>query len=1473
MSRARAVALALVNWNGVFYERYRLDRHVTALEGANGAGKTTVMIAAYVALMPDMSRLRFTNIGESAATGGDRGIWGRLGEPGRPSYTALDFMLPGKGRLLAGVHLERKGEPSVETRPFIITDLAEDVSLQELLLMTEGEHDMVPEFPELREQAARMGGRLQGFGTTREYFSALFEQGITPMRLASDEERNKYNEMLRTSMTGGISRGLSAELRTFLLKETNSLSDTLAHMRASLDACRRTRLEVQDAQRLELEIGGLFEAGQGMFAAAYLATGERAAEMERRVAEAEAAHAQAVQNQEAAQGALQQITADLAALEEERQELASQSASAKRHHAALDGALQAFEVLARCAGTLQQAEQAASLAREQVDKAEDENKHRFAALQRAEDAYTSAAAGLADLQRGLEELHRRVDRHRKATQSLQQAEACLERTPLPLERIEDILQDARDDMAKLDQQRRAAATRMADAAAHRTLYTQAMAALQAMVAEACAPAMAASCAAQALRHYRDQVALAARLPRIQQECAAAARQAARQARARDKADRLGVQLGDAPAGQVIGALIGTLEAQCARHERMAQQEREAALATEQRLKELETQRCELEKRAPRWRQLEAMARELADATGAALLDRSSLDAARSLIAQRLATVKRAAEDAQASHEQLAQEARVLLAAAGPFPGELLRLRDQLDAELLAASFEDVAFEDAARLEATLGHLTQALVVDDPRKAAHLCAQRAEGLEQIWFVSRDTDLHTLVTTRQAAVIAERDLLVDEGSAMRLARLSATPRLGRRAREARAAELQRLAEVQAQSLEDYQGECHALERLAAHGDALLAGCETWLSGDPSAALAAVCQSITQEQVLSKSHQEAEAGHAEAIKAPRGRLEALRALLAEAMVLDPPDHSAQCRLLEAEQRAAEAAQAAIDAHKDHAAFLEQHAHELRQMPLGDEEVVRLSEQVAELKARRERLDAGIEALEYLRGNLEALGWQEAAARLASEQDLVPALKEQLQETQGQREKARADHEQARRGLDAVMMAFHHATSSRIQASTEHEAARRRFEGYGISQPTAAALDAAAREVARLEQEGYDKERRQQGLIFNRGRQEKTLEDTQGALREATGKLAAERREAEPAARRWGELQRLAQHHGLLGGMQDGWPADLATMRGHEILVRQANTKHGLLVERLRHAQGGAELLARLEAPRETSDAAFAEGYLEQWLCVRDWLRSRLPAPLAELDDPMQGLLRLRDQLRTLEERLQRQEGELRGDSADVATGIEVQIRQARGQVNRLNGHLREVGFGSIRGIRVNLQPMERMQQVLLALREGSTQGLLFQAGLSIEEALEEIFRRHSGGRTGGQRLLDYREYIHLQMEIRRRSGGEWEAANPNRLSTGEAIGVGAALMMVVLSEWERDATMLRGKRQAGSLRFLFLDEANRLSQDNLGVLCDLCQTLDLQLLIAAPEVARAAGNTTYHLVRRSSEDGREEVLVSGRRTRVPA
>ena len=64
-NRARIERLLLLNWKGIFFQPFELHEAVTALEGENGAGKTTVMIAAFVALLPDLQRLAFRNVGES----------------------------------------------------------------------------------------------------------------------------------------------------------------------------------------------------------------------------------------------------------------------------------------------------------------------------------------------------------------------------------------------------------------------------------------------------------------------------------------------------------------------------------------------------------------------------------------------------------------------------------------------------------------------------------------------------------------------------------------------------------------------------------------------------------------------------------------------------------------------------------------------------------------------------------------------------------------------------------------------------------------------------------------------------------------------------------------------------------------------------------------------------------------------------------------------------------------------------------------------------------------------------------------------------------------------------------------------------------------------------------------------------------------------------------------------------------------
>ena len=481
------------------------------------------------------------------ATGGDKGIWGRLGESGRPSYAAIDFRISGPSRVIAGAHLERKGEPSVEPTPFIISGLGDDIRLQDLMLVAQGDREVVPELPELRENAARLGGRLQVFASARDYFAALFDQGVTPLRLGTDEERNKLNEMLRTSMTGGISRALTSELRAFLLKEEGGLADTLQRMKANLDACRRTRTEVQESRRLEQEIGGVFEAGHTMFASAVLATRERADELERRVADAEATCAAAKDALVAAEDALAAIDSELESTESQRAELEQLFEAAKDAHARLRAAVAAAGEVARCKASLDEAmaeERSAAGVRADADE---HRKRMREELRRAQEGYKRAASGLADVQRGIEELHRRAGAYHQAIRRLREAEAQLGAGAIPISALDARLVSTLAELERVDRERRDASTKLADADHHHRRHADVLRALRSLVVREVPAEQAHSIAIEALRQHRDRSALAERAPLIARDLAEARKAAERQVRVRQHADKLGVRLASQPA--------------------------------------------------------------------------------------------------------------------------------------------------------------------------------------------------------------------------------------------------------------------------------------------------------------------------------------------------------------------------------------------------------------------------------------------------------------------------------------------------------------------------------------------------------------------------------------------------------------------------------------------------------------------------------------------------------------------------------------------------------------------------------------------------------------------------------------------------------------------------------------------------------------------------------------------------------------
>ena len=74
------------------------------------------------------------------------------------------------------------------------------------------------------------------------------------------------------------------------------------------------------------------------------------------------------------------------------------------------------------------------------------------------------------------------------------------------------------------------------------------------------------------------------------------------------------------------------------------------------------------------------------------------------------------------------------------------------------------------------------------------------------------------------------------------------------------------------------------------------------------------------------------------------------------------------------------------------------------------------------------------------------------------------------------------------------------------------------------------------------------------------------------------------------------------------------------------------------------------------------------------------------------------------------------------------------------------------------------------------------------------------------------------------------------------------------MVVQSWEEESRRLRGK-DISPCRLLFLDEAARLDAKSIATLFELCDRLEMQLIIAAPENISPEKGTTYKLVRKCS------------------
>ena len=499
----------------------------------------------------------------------------------------------------------------------------------------------------------------------------------------------------------------------------------------------------------------------------------------------------------------------------------------------------------------------------------------------------------------------------------------------------------------------------------------------------------------------------------------------------------------------------------------------------------------------------------------------------------------------------------------------------------------------------------------------------------------------------------------------------------------------------------------------------------------------------------------------------------------------------------------------------------------------------------------------------------YSDSAEMLSGNSDLNEKLRERLEQAEAERTRAR----EALRGHAAQLSQYNQVLASlKSSYDTKKELLndlQRELQDIGVR------ADSGAEERARIRRDELHAQ-----LSNNRSRRnqlEKALTFCEAEMDNLTRKLRKlerdyfEMREQVVTAKAgwWCAVMRMVKDNGVERRLHR---RELAYLSADDL--RSMSDK---ALGALRLAVADNEHLR--DVLRMSEDPKRPERKIQFFVAVYQHLRERIRQDIIRTDDPVEAIEQMEIELSRLTEELTSREQKLAISSRSVANIIRKTIQREQNRIRMLNQGLQNVSFGQVNSVRLNVNVRETHAMLLDVLSEQHEQHQdLFNSNrLTFSEALAKLYQRLNpqidmGQRTPqtiGEELLDYRNYLEMEVEVNRGSDG-WLRAESGALSTGEAIGTGMSILVMVVQSWEDESRRLRGK-DISPCRLLFLDEAARLDARSIATLFELCERLQMQLIIAAPENISPEKGTTYKLVRKVFQNT-EHVHVVGLRGFAP-
>ncbi|NHB60976.1 chromosome partition protein MukB [Photorhabdus sp. RW14-46] len=1464
IERGKFRSLTLVNWNGFFARTFDLDELVTTLSGGNGAGKSTTMAAFVTALIPDLTLLHFRNTTEAGATSGsrDKGLHGKL--RAGVCYSTLDVINSRHQRVVVGVRLQQVAgrDRKVDIKPFMIQGLPTAMQPTQLLTENVGERQArVLPLNELKDRLDEMEGvQFKQFNSITDYHALMFDLGVIPKRLRSASDRSKFYRLIEASLYGGISSAITRSLRDYLLPENSGVRKAFQDMEAALRE-----------NRITLEAIRVTQSDRDLFKHLITeATAYVSADYMRHANERRTYLDQALALRGELFGSHRQLATERYRHVEMARELEEQSGASvdleADHQAASDHlnlvqtAMRQQEKIDRYQGDLEELSYRLEEQTEVVEEAAELQAEYEARAEAAEQEVDELKSQLADYQQALDVQQTRAIQYQQALQALERARELCRLPDLAADNAEAWLetfqakeQQATESLLTLEQK-----LSVADAA--HSQFEQAYQLVKNMVGEI-SRSEAWQSARELLRDWSSQQHLADRVQPLRMRLAELEQRLTNQQNAEFLLNEFCKRQGQQYQAEDLEGLQSELEARQEALSLSVNESGERRMEMRQALEQLKQKIQSLTARAPVWLAAQDTLSQLCEQNGEALASSNDVTEymQQLLEREREATVER--DEVAAQKRELEKQIERLSQPSGAEDSRMIALAERFGGVLLSEIYDDITIDDAPYFSALYGPARHGIVVPDLSLVRPHLETLEDCPEDLYLIEGDPqsfDDSVFNAEEQANAV----LVKSSDRQWRYSRYPELPLFGRAARENRleALNLERdtLAERYATLSFDVQKIQRAHQAFSQFvGKHLSVAFDT----DPEAEIRELRQRHTElERELSRFEEQTQQQRQQYTQAKES-LTTLNRLIPQVTLL--LDETLIDRVEEIREELDEAQEAArfLQQHGSALAKLEPMVAVLQSDPQQHEQ---LQQDYETAKQSQHQVKQQAFALVEVVQRRAHFSYSDSAGMLSENADLNDKLRQRLEHAESDRSRAREQLRQQQAQYSQFNQVLASLKSSYETKQDMLKELHQEMKEIGVR------ADANAEMRAR--------ERRDQlheALSANRSRVnqlekqiafcEAEMDSLQKKLRKLERDYYQIREQVVSAKAGWCAVMRMVKDNGVERRLHR---RELAYMEGGAL--RSMSDK---ALGALRLAVSDNEHLR--DALRLSEDPKRPERKIQFFIAVYQHLRERIRQDIIRTDDPVDAIEQMEIELARLTEELTAREQKLAISSKSVANIIRKTIQREQNRIRMLNQGLQAVSFGQVRGVRLNVNVRESHALLLDVLSEQQEQhqDLFNSQRLTFSEAMAKLYQRLNpqvdmGQRlpqTIGEELLDYRNYLELDVEVNRGSDG-WLKAESGALSTGEAIGTGMSILVMVVQSWEEESRRLRGK-DISPCRLLFLDEAARLDAKSIATLFELCERLQMQLIIAAPENISPEKGTTYKLVRKVFKN-HEHVHVVGLR-----